>query len=53
MLYHGLLFSRPLTLIIISLFQKKSRGNVAQNENEIFVQNAEGPGALGQVKNSP
>jgi hypothetical protein len=31
-----------LTLIIISLFQKKSRGNVAQNESAFFVQIAEG-----------
>ena len=39
-----LLFSRPLTLIIIPLSQKKSSGNITQNESEIFVQNAGAPG---------
>ena len=40
-------FSVPLTLIIIPLFQKKSRGNVAQNESKIFVQIAGTPGRNG------
>jgi len=39
--------SVPLTLIIIPLFQKKSRGNVAQNESKIFVQIAGAPGRDG------
>jgi hypothetical protein len=36
--------SVPLTLIIIPLFHKKSRGNVAQNESKNFVQIAGAPG---------